>query len=583
MKLCCFILALFSALPAIAASDDARWWPTQVFPAAVVRVSNPGPRDEQMFLTSLAGLAAQAVNESHSRELVWVDDGNPSLKAWYDTIAKHHPALKTLTASNAWEVSDRYARAGIVKGYILYHIENAGFDAPESQLNVSVNVATSLAGILGAALISEELQPAAQAHGLKLLFDARDKSAAWCFQHYRAQFTRRLLCEQDPRRPHARDLAIAQRAFTIFGPDEPLATAMQWLEPLSPILGWNGGDEFANTDLSTRWGDIQTATDWSINLPVLMAGSEAGPPARLPALDPAQIPWKDRRSGIAFVDTDGDNVQWITENFFIHNDDYWSNPHRGQIPFGWSGCFAQMAQLCPAAIAYAAQTRTTNDWFIEWGGGYYYPDRFAMERPNRWPLLAEHARRTWAFMKRTNCRTLGFNFQHCDSPDALHALQTIAAQTDGLLAILMFQYDCYEAGAGKVYWVKDRRGLDVPCITARYSIWEHSNNRPRAGAPAKVARDIQQAPAQPRNDWALAHAWSYFKHATNEAGQDLPQPDAPAHGGERGYTPVLWCAAALPPAIRVIPLEELPWRLRMTHNPAQTTQLAHDFLQSPTK
>ena len=41
--------------------------------------------------------------------------------------------------------------------------------------------------------------------------------------------------------------------------------------------------------------------------------------------------------------------------------------------------------------------------------------------------------------------------------------------TDGLLAMLVFQYAPYEAGAGKVFWVKDRLGLDVPVITARYS------------------------------------------------------------------------------------------------------------------
>src|SRR3954463_12240459 len=81
-----------------------------------------------------------------------------------------------------------------------------------------------------------------------------------------------------------------------------------------------------------------------------------------------------------------------------------------------------------------------------------------------------------------------------------------------------FQYAPYEAGAGKVYWVKDRRGAEVPVITARYSIWADANTRPRAGTPAKVAREIREpraatAPADlPRYDWAIAHAWSYFRH-----------------------------------------------------------------------
>ena len=52
---------------------------------------------------------------------------------------------------------------------------------------------------------------------------------------------------------------------------------MKWLEPLSPILGWSGGDEFQATRLSSVYGHIQTATNWCMNLPVLMAGAERIP------------------------------------------------------------------------------------------------------------------------------------------------------------------------------------------------------------------------------------------------------------------------------------------------------------------
>ena len=75
-----------------------------------------------------------------------------------------------------------------------------------------------------------------------------------------------------------------------------------------------------------------------------------------------------------------------------------------------------------------------NDAFIEWGGGYYYPDLFGLKRPDRWGLLAQHARRTWELMKRNGTRIIGFNFSKFDSPDALRAYQVFAGQTEGLLA-----------------------------------------------------------------------------------------------------------------------------------------------------
>ena len=268
---------------------------------------------------------------------------------------------------------------------------------------------------------------------------------------------------------------------------------MAWLEPLSPILGWNGGDEFETTDLSSGLGHIQTATDWCMNLPVLMAGTHRTNLAQVKNLNPHSIDWSDTRSAVSFISTDGDNVQWFEGNFFHDGPSrsYWSNPARGQIPHGWSACPAQLAQLCPEAIEYMVATQTTNDCLIEWGGGYYYPDRFGRRRPNHAELLAQQARRTWALMKAANVRIIGFNFVRFDSPDTRAACEVFAGQTDGLLAILAFQYAPYEGGAGEVFWVKDRRGIEIPVISARYSIWAGANGRPRAGTPAKVAREIR--------------------------------------------------------------------------------------------
>jgi len=568
------LLAIFLATTSLLAAEDSpRWWPTQAMPRAILRVPNPPSLDRQMMLQSLAGLAAKNVNAGRCDTLVWVDDHNPNLEEWLTRLRAAHPELQDAGTNNLWQLADRLTQQGIVKGYILYRSDK------------SVNVATSLAGILDGILISEDLEPQAKKHGLKLLFDARDKSDSWCFETCKDHFNRRLLCMQDPKKPHARDLAIAQQAFTFYDDDHLAPTVVNWLEPLSPILGWNAGDEFKNTDLLTRYGDFQTDTDWSINLPVLMAGTESFDSPRMKSLDPATINWQDTRDAVSFVETDGDNVQWLLGNFFLNNTNYWRDPTRGKIPFGWSCCFAQLSQLGPEALAYAAATRTTNDSLIEMGGGYFYPDHFGMNRPNRWELLARHTQRTWHWMKETNTRIIGFDVAQLDSPDARKAYETIAAQTDGLLAIFAFQYYPYEGGAGRIFWVKDRNGLDVPVITARYSIWEHSNERDRSGTPAKVAREIQQTaakslPAQsPRYDWVICHAWSYFKKSPgpDEDAENMPQENAPAQGGVRGYLPVTWCADRLPTTIRVVAPEELAWRIRMQHNPAQTKQFMATF------
>lgn len=590
-KLQLTVLAWFSALPLFAAPVEPRWWPVQSLPQAIVRTANQqeflAPRiGLQMMVQSVAGLAAKAVNEGRGSELVWVNNGAGDLEKWYARLLVTRPDLKVTDGVGPWELVDRFAKRGVIKGYLLYRRDQSRgeINAYRTGMNCSVNVATSLAGLLDGILVEEELESEAKAHGLKLLLDVREKSQSWCFQTYRDQFNRRMLCTQDPRKPHSRDLAIAQKAFTVYGQDEPTPAAMQWLEPLSPILGWNGGDEFAATDLSSRFGHIQTATDWCLNLPVLMAGTERGGLTKVKDFDPRTIDWNDSRSAVTFIDTDGDNVQWLQGNFF-HHGSYWGNLERGKIPFGWSTCFAHLAQLGPQAVEHALATRTPHDSFIEWGGGYYYPDRFGLQRTNRWELLARHARRTWELMKQTNTRVIGFNVAQFDSPDARKAYEVFAVQTEGLLAILVFQYSAYEAGAGRTFWVKDGNGIEVPVISARYSIWEHANHRERAGTPAKVAREIRQTVARtpaaqfPRYDWVIAHVWSYFKKSpgADENDENLPQENAETKGGVRGYAPVTWCAERLPGDIRVVSPEELIWRIRMKHDPAQTKKLMSQF------
>jgi len=573
------------------AGESSRWWPVQALPTGVVRTEvvekSPERRASmEMMVQSMAGLAARAVNETRGGTMVWVHNGNVDMEEWHRRMFTLHPTLKKLEAIDPWILVEQFVKGGIIKGYILYHRDRSvgDYNAYRPGMDCSVNVATSLAGVLDGIIIEEELETTAKAHGLKLLLDVRGKSQRWCFDTYKKQFSRTMLCTQDPRKPHVRDLAIAQRAFTMFGGGDLATAAMKWLEPLSPILGWNGGDEFQTTDLSSSYGHIQTATDWCMNLPVLMAGTEQLTLRKLNNLDPATIAWTDQRSAVSFVCTDGDNVQWYEGNFF-HNPSYWGNPERGKIPYGWSSCFAHLAQLCPEAIDFALATQTANDSIIEWGGGYYFPDRFGLRRTNRWELLTRQAARTWELMKRTNTRIIGFNVSKYDSADARRAYETFAGQTDRLLAILVFQYSAYEAGAGETFWVRDRNGADVPVITARYSIWEHSNERKNAGTSAKVAREIRETVAKARGeqlpvyDWVIDHAWSYFRKASrpDENAENLPQETALLHGGVRGYSPAAWGAEQLPANIRVISPEELAWRIRMKHNPSETRKLIQEF------
>jgi len=569
----------------VAVADENRWWPVQKLPASVVRTRERGfPNPQEVLACSVSGLAAKAVNQGTGDEMVWMSSGNVDYEAWYEAWVKKNPSVKVHGEFKLWELVDRYSGRGLIKGYVLYTQDKSAGQINDHRkgMNQSVNIATSLAGLLDGIVVEENLEDEVRKHGLTLLMDARDKTLKWCFETYQDRFNKNLLCAQDPKKANLRDLAIAQQAFVLFGNDEPLDSALKWLEPLSPIAGWNGGDEFQTTRLSSLYGHIQTATDWCINAPVLMSGSDQIiDPPRQRDFDPKGIKFDDRLTCVSFVITDGDNVQWYESSFFHGNPSYWANPDRGKIPFGWSSCFSHLTQLCPVAVEYALDTQKENDRMIEWGGGYYYPDLFGHSRPNRNELLAQHARRTWTLMRRTGTRIIGFNVAKVDTPDALQAYQTFAKETDDLLAIFAFQYAPYEGGAGKTFWVKDGRGVEIPVVTARYSIWEHSNRRERSGTPAKVAREIVKGASGKvaRNDWVVVHAWSYFRKApdNDENAEDMEQGRAETQGGVRGYTPATWCAERLPNSVKVVSPEELVWRIRMKRDATTTRKLIEEF------
>jgi hypothetical protein len=79
---------------------------------------------------------------------------------------------------------DRYRDAGVIKGYILYRSDRSegALNAHRPGMDRSVNVATSLAGLLDGVLVDEGLEAGAKRHRLSMLLDARGKTQAWCFE-----------------------------------------------------------------------------------------------------------------------------------------------------------------------------------------------------------------------------------------------------------------------------------------------------------------------------------------------------------------------------------------------------------------
>jgi hypothetical protein len=260
--------------------------------------------------------------------------------------------------------------------------------------------------------------------------------------------------------------------------------------------------------------------------------------------------------------SDGDNMQWMELNF-THHTDYWANANNGSLPFGWTTCAGQMAEMLPATLDYIAETQPDNVSIIDYGGGYHYPDLMG-ERTNTELALRTHAKKVNFHMQKNGVKVFGFICYDLDSPEAKFAYQIYAEELEDLTGMIAVQYAPYEGGNGEIHWATDSKGRHIPVVTSKYSLWANLNNE-RAGDPVKIANLINEETLQAAasqtvaNSLTMVHAWSEF---ANENGLTA-----------RGLTPVRWTVDKLNENVSVINTEEMLWRVRMTHYPDEVQQI----------
>lgn len=573
------MLALATA--AFAADLPDRYWPE--FPAPTkVLVSESHNRvsfAEGMLLNTVSGLVSRHARTQGSGEMVWIGLSDaPSYDEWRRRWIAHHGLEFEPGEHGVWDLVDRYRDRGIIKGYLLFRQ-----DRTERRLyagtstDSSANVATALCAVLGGVAVEESIEAEAQAHGLECLLDVRGKDEAWLWAEYGPRFPRTCLALQDPKSFVMRDAIVAAGAMVVSGTGPLYEGLLAALEPASPVFGWGIGLEDAITGPSSRYAAFQTATNWCVNLPLLSAGRTG---LDYP-FEPLPQPESDLEDGpnaryVAFVMTDGDNVQWLMLNFCkgLEARQFWACPDRGQIPFGWTIPPMHLLQMCPYTLDYLRETATARDDFIMLGGGYYYPDWFGAARPEQ-GLLALHARRMAKYLGHAGVSKLLVNVQDWDCDAAMEAYQTYAREIPTLEGIFAIQYAPYAAGRGRIRWVRGG-ARPVPVVTPRHAIWNHRREGVDDGTPGKVAALLNrwaEGPLRAREDrfaWVIVHCWSWFRHA--EAGalwadEEVEQKPYDCEDIARGYRPALWCAERLSPRIRVVTPAELLRRLRAGRSP----------------
>lgn len=361
----------------------------------------------------------------------------------------------------------------------------------------SLNVATSLAGPRHAVAADVSLVPKLIELGLHQLGDVTSVSEVEALKQFRSEFSPRVRVHQPIGKAlHLRDFAVSRNAFVGYATNTSgLRSRLEGTEKDLRVFGW-GWDERAFVGGVSAGGGVVIPSDWALNLSAL---------SRLPMLlpkrpvPPSPAPLKSGERVVAFVVTDGDNIQWLL-NGFVDAPGFWASPWRGKHPVTWE-LAPSLVELAPRVLAHLYRTASPLDDFIAGpsGAGYYFPSIS--------PAAEHWARRTGESLPPSQLNAVSL----LNAAGGLEASDSML-DTPEVSAVFFKDYAPYHRFQGAVRWHHDK-----PSISYRFLLWEQRRGdgtfQPDM-LPAGVATAIEALPTDTENAsdrFALVnvHAWSF--------------------------------------------------------------------------
>lgn len=143
-----------------------------------------------------------------------------------------------------------------------------------------------------------------------------------------------------------RDFSIANRWVCLYTSENEEDRALRrdvlaWLQVNVPVYGWNDDEIAFIKDIST-FGDYAVPTDWSSN------HSFFGQNLHTVRQNVRRSPIRENKHYVAFVVSDGDNVQWLERDFFTSST--FGQRQRSDKDYKLSWTFSpSLVRLCPDA------------------------------------------------------------------------------------------------------------------------------------------------------------------------------------------------------------------------------------------
>ena len=462
---------------------------------------------EQVVAQTLQGL----VNRQAPK--IWIEAGGMSAVILKDL---EREGTKLHRVASVWDLVRKFRPA--VQGVIVYQLGAS-----------SLNVATSLCGLRQGVAVDESLMARAKAEGLTVLADTRGKTERDLLAQRGGRFVKGIIVEQTIEKPgFLRDFAVARGAFVYSGVDSALRIEIaRMFGPTALVFGW-GDNEYQWFKDVSMGGASGVAADWCVNLSAMQGLPVA---ALRRKVRPNPAPPRAGERIVAFVLTDGDNIQWLCGGMPL-DPKYFGSPLRGQFPMTWE-VSPVLGRMAPRVLAYLYAHATDKDSFLAAGHPgisflHFLPD------------VPAAAVQTAEYLRRSDLSVVGVLNDNDGRMEETFPLLDLPH----VRGVVYKDYAPYHRRQGAVVW----RG-GKPCMAYRFCLWEGLGGC----SVDEVAAAIRGMPASPRTDagsYALVtvHAWSF--------------------GGIGGpLEAVKRTIAALPPHTRVVTADDLLLLLKNTLGP----------------
>ena len=271
-------------------------------------------------------------------------------------------------------------------------------------------------------------------------------------------------------------------------------------------FGWGPENDYVST--LNHHGIWVHASDYNKNFPALANGKKSRvapslppPPPPPPLPPPTTTP--PAKHTVAFMMTDGDNLQWTLGPWSTANTWYGSST-RGAFPMGWT-LSPSIADLAPSALSYFFSTKTNNDEFVAGpsGYGYMYPTTLPLSNITGFSTFTFDA---MASFQMTTMNVLG---QNDAAPNC-----TLLKEYQSHLPNGMVYYswgDGYSGLHGKVWSCQGK-----PIVSGKWSLWGNSTDTTSdmVGVAAMVEKllgvqDDRDGSKLSGYTFVPVHAWSH--------------------------------------------------------------------------